>query len=78
MPIKNNFCGDAEYPVLYRDEEIMNQTLIELAKLKETAYERYLALSHQNMFATIEGRVSQGLEDQYHKALDEEIKNENM
>jgi len=56
----------------------MNQTLIELAKLKETAYERYLALSHQNMFATIEGRVSQGLEDQYHKALDEEIKNENM
>jgi hypothetical protein len=73
MPIKNNFCGDAEYPVLYRDEEIMNQTLIELA-----AYEHYLALSHQNMFATIEGRVSQGLEDQYHKALDEEIKNENM
>jgi len=70
--------------------DIMNQTLIELAKLKETAYERYLALSHQNMFATIEGRVSQdleyrramakwqNLEDQYHKALDEEIKNENM
>ena len=68
----------------------MNYTLIELAKLKETAYEHYIALSHQNMNSTIEGRVSQDLEyrramakwqyleDQYRKALEEEIKNENL
>ena len=68
----------------------MEPTLIELAKLKETAYEHYIALSHQNMSATIEGRVSQDLEyrramakwqyleDQYRKALNEEIQNENL
>ena len=66
----------------------MNPSLLELARLKEAAHEHYIALSHQNIFSTIEGRVSQDLEyrramakwqqleDQYHKALDEEIKNE--
>ena len=68
----------------------MNPSLLELARLKEAAYEHYIALSHQNIFSTIEGRVSQDLEyrramaewqkleDQYHKALDEEIRNETV
>ena len=68
----------------------MKPSLLELAKQKETAYEHYIALSHHNIFSTIEGRVSQDLEyrramaewqkleDQYHKALDEEIRNETV
>jgi hypothetical protein len=58
--------------------------ILGLAKQKEQAYEHCMALALHNISSTIEGRVSQDLEyrrakakwqkleDQYHRALDEE------